>query len=119
MNSSTTERIIEVVNLCPTEALTWKWNEERKNDSVGSDQLNHVKFRRPELMNVNDLDSQEQPVSVKIMSDGPIVIKGNFTFSYNGTKKEVRDGMISICRCGASDLMPFCDGQHRKAGFIG
>lgn len=70
-------------------------------------------------MNSNDTEPKEQPVSVKVMADGPIVIKGTFTFIYNGTKKEVNDSMISICRCGVSDHMPFCDGQHRKAGFIG
>jgi uncharacterized Fe-S cluster protein YjdI len=119
MNGSTTEKIIEVVNLCPTEALAWKWNDESKNDSVGSDQLNHIKFRRPELMNTMDPESKEQPVTVKIMPDGPIVIKGNFTLLYNGNSKEIHDSMISICRCGVSDHMPFCDGQHRKAGFTG
>jgi uncharacterized Fe-S cluster protein YjdI len=119
MNGSTTEKIIEVVNLCPTEALSWKWNDEEKNNSVGSDQLNHIKFRRPELMNTNDPDSKEQPVSVKIMADGPIVLKGNFTLLYDNNKKEVKESMISICRCGVSDHMPFCDGQHRKVGFIG
>lgn len=119
MNGSTTEKIIEVVNLCPTEALAWKWNDEEKNNLVDSDQLNHIKFRRPELMNSNDPDSKEQPVSVKIMADGPIVLKGNFTLIYDGKKKEVKDSMISLCRCGVSDHMPFCDGQHRKAGFIG
>jgi uncharacterized Fe-S cluster protein YjdI len=119
MEGSSTERIIEVVNLCPTEALAWKWIDETKNESVGSDQLNHIKFRRPELMNTEENDSNNEPVSVKIMPDGPIVLKGSFTISYNGNKKEVRDSMVSICRCGVSDHMPFCDGQHRKAGFIG
>jgi len=119
MNGATTDKIIEVVNLCPTEALAWKWNDEAKNESVDNDQLNHIKFRRPELMNTNDMDSQEQPVTIKIMPDGPIVLKGSFTLKYNGTTKEVNDSMISICRCGISDHMPFCDGQHRKAGFEG
>ena len=80
MNGSTTERIIEVVNLCPTEALAW---------------------------------------TVKIMTDGPIIIKGNFTLAYSGNKKEVKDSLVSICRCGISDHQPFCDGQHRKIGFNG
>jgi CDGSH-type Zn-finger protein len=70
-------------------------------------------------MNSTDPDSNEQPVSIKIMNDGPIVLKGNFTLAYNGVKKEIHDSIISICRCGVSDHMPFCDGQHRKAGFEG
>lgn len=119
MNGSTTERIIEVVNLCPTEALAWKWNDDDKNAAVGSDQSNHIKFRRPELLKNNDSIPVEHPVSVKVMVDGPIVIKGNFTLNYDGIKKEVRDSLISICRCGVSDHMPFCDGQHRKIGFTG
>ena len=32
-------------------------------------------------MNTEDPGSKEQPVSVKIMADGPIVLKGNFTLS--------------------------------------
>jgi uncharacterized Fe-S cluster protein YjdI len=119
MNGSTTDNIIEVVNLCPTEALTWKWNDDKKNKEVDVNQLNHVKFRRPELMNTNDTAQEELPASVKIMVDGPIVLKGNFTLCYNGNTKEVQDGIISICRCGATDHLPFCDGQHRKIGYIG
>lgn len=119
INGSTTARIIEVVNLCPTEALAWKWNDNEKNGSVGPDQLNHIRFRRPELMNAMESAPEEHPVSVKIMVDGPIVFKGNFTVSYDGIKKEVHDSMISICRCGVSDHQPFCDGQHRKIGFNG
>ena len=107
------------MNLCPTEALAWKWNDESKNESVGRDQVNHIKFRRPELMEIKDAVEEEQPVSVKIMTDGPIVLKGNFNITYSDINKEVQDGIISICRCGDSDHQPFCDGRHRKTGFIG
>jgi len=118
MSGSTTSRIIEVVNMCPTEALSWKWNDDEKNKNIEIDQLNHVKFRRPELMNINESDQEENTVSVKILANGPIIIRGNFTFSYQGIKKEIYGGLISICRCGASDHMPFCDGRHRKIDFI-
>jgi uncharacterized Fe-S cluster protein YjdI len=119
MKGAPTEKIIEVVNLCPTEALVWKWNDEEKNKNVDSEQSNHVKFRRPELNSEDAPEAKMHPASVKIMPDGPIVIKGNFTLNYSGNKKEVAEGIVSICRCGASDHQPFCDGQHRKIGFVG
>jgi uncharacterized Fe-S cluster protein YjdI len=119
MNGSTTDKIIEVVNLCPTEALTWKWNDEAKNEDVRGDQCNHVKFRRPELTEVKEEVVEATPVSVKIMIDGPVVLKGDFTLIQNGNNRDIQDGILSICRCGASDHMPFCDGRHRKVGFIG
>lgn len=119
INGASTEKIIEVVNLCPTEALAWKYNDEEKNKSIGRDQLNHINFRRPELMNQPDSAVEETPASVKVMVDGPIVIKGEFNLVYEGNNKEVKGGIISICRCGASDHMPFCDGRHRKVGFNG
>lgn len=119
MEGSTTEKIIEVVNLCPTDALAWKWNDESKNAEVGADQYNHVKFRRPDLIDAVITESEESPVSVKVMVDGPIVLKGSFTINHSGTTKEVNNGLMSICRCGVSDHMPFCDGRHRKIGFNG
>ncbi len=112
-------KIIETVNLCPTEALTWKWNDEEKNQDVDKDQTNHINFRRPELMSQASQVDEREPVTVKIMPDGPIIFKGDFTLTYEGKTKEVNDSMISICRCGVSDHMPFCDGQHRKTGFTG
>jgi uncharacterized Fe-S cluster protein YjdI len=119
MKGSTTDKIIEVVNLCPTEALTWKWNDEEKNREVGSDQSNHIKFRRPELMEDDRLTVKDKPVTVKVMPDGPLVISGTFILVQGGAGKEIKDGMLSICRCGASDRKPYCDGRHRKIGFSG
>ena len=119
LNGSTTDKIIEVVNLCPTEALAWKWNDDQKNESVGKDQTNHIKFIRPELLEIKDAIEDEQPVSVKIMTDGPIVFKGNFNITSIDLNKEVKEGIVSICRCGESDHQPYCDGRHRKTGFTG
>lgn len=119
MNGAPTASIIETVNMCPTEALTWKWNDEEKNKTVTGDQTNHINFRRPELINSEESKGEAGQVSAKIIPDGPIIIKGTFRFSYGGNTKEIKDSMVSICRCGASDRMPFCDGQHRKIGFKG
>jgi CDGSH-type Zn-finger protein/uncharacterized Fe-S cluster protein YjdI len=119
MNGAPASLIIETVNLCPTEALTWKWNDEEKNKTVGAEHTNHIKFRRPELLEHDQPVHLENPVSVKIMTDGPIVIKGNFTLLSSGNRKEITESLVSICRCGESDHKPFCDGRHRKTGFKG
>ena len=119
MNGAPTSLIIETVNLCPTEALTWKWNDEEKNKTIGVEHTNHVKFRRPELLEQEHPVHLEHPVSVKIMTDGPIVIKGNFTLIASGNRKDITESLVSICRCGDSDHKPFCDGRHRKTGFTG
>ena len=117
MNGSSTEKIIEVVNLCPTDALTWKWNDDEKNESVDINHTNHINYRRPELR-VPGIDvSEENPVSVKVMPDGPLIINGSFTLLYSGNKKEVHESIISLCRCGLSAHLPFCDGAHRKSEF--
>jgi len=47
------------------------------------------------------------------------VLKGNFKI-YNTDGTELRHlRMTSLCRCGASNDLPFCDGTHRKIGFTG
>jgi len=114
MKGAATEKIIETVDLCPTEALTWKWNDDKKNKTVGKEHTNHVKFRRPELIDKMDKSEQRENPVVNIMTDGPIVITGSFTLKYNGNTKEIRDTLVSLCRCGKSYNQPYCDGSHKK-----
>jgi uncharacterized Fe-S cluster protein YjdI len=117
MYGATTEQIIETVNLCPTEALTWKWNDEEKNKDIDKSQTNHVIYRRPDLVAAKDEEEKPRPVTIKVMPDGPLVISGTFTVHYSGNKKEVNESLTSLCRCGATNHHPFCDGTHRKSGF--
>ena len=88
-----------------------------QNKNIDVNQTNHIIFRRPELLEPQETTEEVRSVTVKVLTDGPIVLKGDFTFIYNGTTKKVREGLISICRCGASEHMPFCDGIHRKIGY--
>lgn len=98
MEGAATERIIEVVDQCPTQALEWKYNKDIKP----SDQKTL---------------KTEKITEVRVMSDGPLVVRGNFKMvDYEGNElKKMR--IISVCRCGQSGDMPFCDGTHRKIGF--
>lgn len=106
MKGASTGEIIRIVNLCPTDALTYKWNDEKKD-------------------NITDMDTKKSELSitvedvaeVKVMRDGPLVIKGKFKI-IGAEGMELRQmKMASFCRCGESKKMPFCDGTHRKIGF--
>lgn len=123
MSGADTEKIIEIVNECPTEALTWKWDDEEKNRSVTEADTNHVKFKRPDVLKLPVTGDEihqvlpVEPVKIQAMKDGPFVVEGAYTLIRTDGTKMNMNGMSSFCCCGASDSMPFCDGTHRKIGF--
>ena len=48
---------------------------------------------------------------------GPIYVRGGIPIaSLDGTPYEVRN-RVALCRCGASQNKPFCDGSHVDAAF--
>ncbi|SMG34691.1 CDGSH iron-sulfur domain-containing protein [Paraburkholderia susongensis] len=52
-------------------------------------------------------------------NDGPYHIKGDFSIATQGGKPvEVEKDEVWLCRCGHSQNKPFCDGSHKKAGFL-
>lgn len=49
---------------------------------------------------------------------GPIWVKGGIPIeSSDGTEYEVRN-QVTLCRCGKSRNMPFCDATHVSMGFV-
>lgn len=106
MQGASSEEIIKVVDMCPTDALAYKWNEGKKpsEDAVKpSDSKIEVEV--------------VEATEVRVMRDGPLVIKGKFKIVGSGGTELRQMKMASFCRCGYSQKMPFCDGSHRKIGF--
>lgn len=109
MEGAPSDRIIETVLKCPTEALEFKWNDAAKQEEW----LNRNKEKEEQLAVGEDIPATE----IRLMPDGPIVISGNFKV-VGADGNDLRTmAMTSLCRCGGSNQMPFCDGTHRKIDF--
>ncbi|SEQ75744.1 CDGSH iron-sulfur domain-containing protein [Piscibacillus halophilus] len=58
----------------------------------------------------------EKPI-IQVRDNGSILVKGDVELlDAEGNKYETKPA-FSLCRCGASDNKPFCDGSHKKVGF--
>jgi CDGSH-type Zn-finger protein len=50
--------------------------------------------------------------------DGPYIVRGRFTvLDQDGNPIETQRRTIALCRCGRSQIRPFCDGTHKLIGF--
>lgn len=54
---------------------------------------------------------------LRIEPDGPVVGHGRIAVRDAEGRTVVRPLRIALCRCGASENKPFCDGSHATAGF--
>jgi CDGSH-type Zn-finger protein len=88
--------VIEVVRRCPSGALSYS--------------TDGVEYRDPE--------EQRNP-TVTVLKNGPYHITGgieligeNIQFGEGASKEH-----YTLCRCGASENKPFCDGAHKSSKF--
>lgn len=50
--------------------------------------------------------------------DGPYILRGNFRLTdQHGNEIDPRRRTVALCRCGKSQIRPFCDGTHKLIGF--
>lgn len=57
------------------------------------------------------------PIDVKPMKNGPNVVKGPLEILAGSGRAVQRVTKTALCRCGASQNKPYCDGSHAKIGF--
>ena len=50
--------------------------------------------------------------------DGPLLVRGPVRLQdMHGREIEVGRETVALCRCGRSQIKPFCDGSHKRSGF--
>lgn len=60
----------------------------------------------------------DSPVKITPYRDGPYLVRGPFVMvDQSGNEIEVKRRVVALCRCGRSQIRPFCDGTHKAVGF--
>jgi uncharacterized Fe-S cluster protein YjdI len=94
-NATTPEKIIAQIEQCPSGALSYVLNQNFKEDD-------------PECI-----------CTVEITQNGPILIHGKALIKKWDGSEDQKTKITALCRCGASNKKPYCDGTHRKMDFKG
>ena len=107
MSGASSDKIIDIVKKCPTNALTYTYNNGNKSEKPPYDLCDNE-------ITVNNVGCND--ITIEIIKGGPLVVNNNFKLIYNN-KIEYIKRTTYFCRCGKSGRMPFCDGNHSKIGF--
>ena len=60
-------------------------------------------------------------ITIRLRQNGPYVIDSDDVrvIDWNGEEFVIGRRPVALCRCGASQTKPFCDGTHSRIGFQG
>jgi CDGSH-type Zn-finger protein len=67
-----------------------------------------------------DGGQQEEPpeeATIEPRPNGPLFVRGRVRIVDPDGHVIREDTRLALCRCGASENKPFCDGSHRRIGF--
>ena len=91
--AASAEELAQTIETCPSGALKYRFKDGSKTE-------------QPAAVN-----------TIQIESDGPVHIRGNVVLLADNGDILQEETRVTLCRCGASQNKPFCDGAHEKAGF--
>jgi CDGSH-type Zn-finger protein len=60
---------------------------------------------------------RDGPLAINPQKDGPLQLRGNLEITSGTGRVVARVTQARLCRCGASNTKPFCDGSHGRVGF--
>lgn len=100
----------------------WKLAARKDLDASGAAQLVAIAEHCPSgalSIKVGDADLEPSlPTEVVLIPDGPLWVTGGVRVERSdGVELETRN-RVTLCRCGASQNKPLCDGSHADSGFV-
>lgn len=87
------DKVAEVIMRCPTGALHFKRKDGGEEEKIPEKNIITVTIRGPYYVH-GDIEIKN--------ADGEVIIT---------------DTRVALCRCGSSNIFPFCDNSHRIHGF--
>lgn len=64
------------------------------------------------------MEKKESLLKIKVMPNAPLLVEGTVELTLTDGSTVVKTNP-HLCRCGASQNKPYCDGSHAKIGFKG
>ncbi len=63
------------------------------------------------------LETRGGPLELKAVEHGPLLVRGHVEIRAASGRIAWAGEKVALCRCGASENKPFCDGKHREIGW--
>jgi len=80
-------------------------------------EVNFAASGEPPTGKADMLPVRNGPLAIDPLTDGPLQVRGNMEIISGTGRVVARMESARLCRCGASNTKPFCDGSHARVGF--
>jgi len=122
------ENLCAFARFCDPEGKIWSLIEKTDDPKIRDLVIREAMHCPSGRLTVHDKKTGKEiedklPPSICVIEDppmkcsGPLWVRGGITIeSHDGTRYETRN-RVTLCRCGASQNKPFCDGSHASIKF--
>ena len=80
-------------------------------------EVNFAASGEPPTGKADMLPVRNGPLAIDPLTDGPLQVRGNMEIISGTGRVVARMESARLCRCGASNNKPFCDGSHARVNF--
>jgi CDGSH-type Zn-finger protein/uncharacterized Fe-S cluster protein YjdI len=80
-------------------------------------EVNFAASGEPPTGKADMLPVRDGPLAIDPLTDGPLQVRGNMEIISGTGRVVARMESARLCRCGASNTKPFCDGSHARVAF--